>query len=137
VEFRLAGEPNAWLCTLRQDGSPHVTPVWFVYADETWWVGCAAHSVKVRNVVADPRVSFALEDGKAPVVAEGVARVLRGDFPAEVVTAFANKYAGWDATRGHTCTGESCAPCRRGGPDLVRVLLAVDVRRWLLAGTAQ
>ncbi|WP_262286823.1 pyridoxamine 5'-phosphate oxidase family protein [Micromonospora sp. MA102] len=32
VEIRLPRESNAWLCTLRPDGSPHLTPVWFVYA---------------------------------------------------------------------------------------------------------
>ncbi|MEU7754973.1 pyridoxamine 5'-phosphate oxidase family protein [Micromonospora sp. NPDC049171] len=40
VALRLSREWNVWLCTLRRDGSPHLTPVWFVYADETWWIGC-------------------------------------------------------------------------------------------------
>ena len=109
-----------WLCTLRRDGSPHVTPVWFVYADGTWWVGCDDRSVKARNVTADARVSLALEDGGAPVVAEGVAHVHR-DFPTEVVAAFAGKYGGWDVRQ------------REGE----RVLLEIPVRRWLLAGTAR
>jgi F420H(2)-dependent biliverdin reductase len=121
---RLARERNVWLCTLRRDGSPHVSPVWFVYADGVWWIGCDGHSVKVRNVVADPRVSLALEDGTAPVVAEGNACVHRGDFPARIVEAFADKYNGWDIRRGPT-------------PESVRVLLEVPVRRWLLAGVAQ
>ncbi|WP_307804077.1 pyridoxamine 5'-phosphate oxidase family protein [Micromonospora echinofusca] len=124
VEARLAQELNVWLCTLRHDGSPHVTPVWFVYADGTWWIGCDDRSVKVRNVVADPRVSLALEVGSAPVVAEGVARVRRSDFPAEVVEAFAGKYGGWDIRK-------------RGAQKGDRVLLEIPVRRWLLAGTAQ
>ncbi|GGM01893.1 hypothetical protein GCM10012279_19490 [Micromonospora yangpuensis] len=119
VRLRLADERNVWLCTLRGDGSPHVTPVWFVYLDCVWWIGCDGRSVKVRNVRADPRVSLALEDGVAPVVAEGAARVHHADFPAPIVTAFAGKYAGWDIR----------------GDD--RVLLEVPVRRWLLAGTAQ
>ncbi|MEU9740630.1 pyridoxamine 5'-phosphate oxidase family protein [Micromonospora chersina] len=42
VETRLATERNVWLCTVRRDGSPHVTPVWFVHADGTWWIGCDA-----------------------------------------------------------------------------------------------
>ncbi|WP_030206765.1 TIGR03618 family F420-dependent PPOX class oxidoreductase [Streptomyces sp. NRRL S-87] len=121
---RLAEERNVWLCTVRPDGSAHVTPVWFVYADGTWWIGADAGSVKVRNVRAEPRVSLALEDGRFPVVAEGVA-VLHSDddgFPAPVVTAFREKY-GWDVG------------ARR--PEDRRVLLEVPVRRWLLAGTAQ
>ncbi|MEU4369225.1 pyridoxamine 5'-phosphate oxidase family protein [Micromonospora chersina] len=121
VETRLADERNVWLCTVRRDGSPHVTPVWFVYADGTWWIGCDARSVKARNLEADPRVSLALEDGTVPVVAEGVARLHRGDFPTTVVEAFASKYEGWGV----------------GEPEGERVLLEVPVRRWLLAGTAQ
>jgi len=64
------------------------------------------------------------EDGSAPVVAEGIARVHRGDFPSEVVAAFARKYSGWNIRQ-------------RTGPRSVRVLLEVSVQRWLLAGTAQ
>ncbi|WP_305788236.1 pyridoxamine 5'-phosphate oxidase family protein [Symbioplanes lichenis] len=33
VAARLEREPLAWLCTLRGDGSPHLTPVWFVFHD--------------------------------------------------------------------------------------------------------
>ncbi|MEU5564365.1 pyridoxamine 5'-phosphate oxidase family protein [Micromonospora musae] len=124
VAARLDRELRVWLCTLRRDGSPHVTPVWFVHDEGTWWICCAEHNVKVRNVLADPRVSLALEDGIAPVVAEGVVRVWRSDFPAPVVAAFARKYDGWDVRRPET-------------PQSRRVLLEVPVRRWLLAGEAQ
>ncbi|MFI8801562.1 MULTISPECIES: TIGR03618 family F420-dependent PPOX class oxidoreductase [Micromonospora] len=124
VEDRLARERNVWLCTLRRDGSPHMTPVWFVYADGVWWIGCEGRSVKARNVAADPRVSLALEDGVHPVVAEGVARLHRADFPPAIVAAFAEKYGGWDIRQPVT-------------PDSERVLLEVPVRRWLLAGRAR
>ncbi|WMF04416.1 pyridoxamine 5'-phosphate oxidase family protein [Micromonospora robiginosa] len=106
------------------DGSPHVTPVWFVHVDGVWWVCCEAGSVKARNVAADPRVSLALEDGDHPVVAEGAARLHHGDFPPAVVRAFADKYDGWDIRQPVT-------------PDSGRVLLEIPVRRWLLAGTAR
>ncbi|MFE9689085.1 pyridoxamine 5'-phosphate oxidase family protein [Micromonospora sp. NPDC005806] len=124
VEVRLAEELNVWLSTLRRDGSPHVTPVWFVYADGIWWIGCDGRSVKARNVVADARVSLALEDGTNPVVAEGIARVHRSNFPTKVVEAFASKYGGWDVRK----------PVMQESD---RVLLEIPVRRWLLAGMAQ
>jgi F420H(2)-dependent biliverdin reductase len=124
VQARLAQESNVWLCTLRRDGSPHLTPVWFVYVDGTWWIGSGSRNVKVRNVLADPRVSLALEGGNAPVVAEGTARVHRDGFPDKVVEAFAGKYDGWEVGRQVDPGGE-------------RVLLEIPVRRWLLAGTAQ
>ncbi|MEU8211527.1 pyridoxamine 5'-phosphate oxidase family protein [Micromonospora sp. NPDC049044] len=119
VVLRLSRERNVWLCTVRRDGSPRLTPVWFVYATGTWWIGCDSRSVKVGNILADPRVSLALEGGDAPVVAEGVAQV-HSAFPDAIVTTFASKYGGWDVSRGDG-----------------RVLLEIPVRRWLLAGTAQ
>ncbi|MFE2374382.1 TIGR03618 family F420-dependent PPOX class oxidoreductase [Streptomyces sp. NPDC059398] len=120
---RLATERTVWLCGVRPDGSPHVTPVWFVFLRDSWWIGVDSGSVKVRNLREDPRVSLALEDGRFPVVAEGVAHLRHDGFPAEVTAAFAAKYA-WDVT----------APQR---PDGRRVLLHVQVRRWLLLGVAQ
>ncbi|UUU23333.1 pyridoxamine 5'-phosphate oxidase family protein [Streptomyces sp. DSM 40750] len=125
VRDRLATERNAWLCTVRPDGSAHVTPVWFVFLRGCWWIGADGGSVKVRNVEEFARVSVALEDGRFPVVAEGTAVVRRGPspFPADVTEAFAAKY-GWDVTAPH-------------GPGETRVLLEVPVTRWLLAGTAQ
>ncbi|MFF9033955.1 pyridoxamine 5'-phosphate oxidase family protein [Streptomyces sp. NPDC014892] len=150
VRDRLAVEQHVWLCTVRPDGSPHVTPVWFVFLRGSWWIGADRGSVKVRNIEKCARVSLALEDGRFPVVAEGTATVHPGPFPAGeagdagfagnpddpddtnvagipgvagVAEAFAVKY-GWDVT----------APHRPGD---TRVLLEVPVRRWLLAGTAQ
>lgn len=124
IRQRLAEERNVWLCTVRPDGSTHVTPVWFVYQDSRWWIGSDARSVKVRNIRKEPRVSLALEDGRFPVVAEGDATLIHeGAFPHEVVTAFERKY-GWDVS----------APTLPGSG---RVLMEVRVRRWLLAYTAQ
>lgn len=124
IRDQLERAKNAWMCTLRPDGSPHLTPVWFVYRADVWWIGSGRRNVKVRNVVADPRVSLALEDGGAPVVAEGIARVHDRDFPEDIVAAFAEKYDGWDVT----------AVVQPGGD---RVLLEISVGRWLLAGAAQ
>jgi F420H(2)-dependent biliverdin reductase len=120
---RLENEPNVWMCTLRADGSPHLTPVWFVFIREKWWVCSGERSVKAKNLAADARVSFALEGAMAPVVAEGSARIHYAEFPADVIAAFAAKY-GWDIT----------TPFDGGGQ---RVLFEISVRRWLLAGEAQ
>ncbi|WP_428963301.1 pyridoxamine 5'-phosphate oxidase family protein [Micromonospora fluostatini] len=121
---RLDRERVVWCCTLRPDGSPHLTPVWYRYRDDEWWIATAARSVKARNVARDPRVSLALPDGLAPVVAEGAAEVVHPPFPPEVVAALAERYDGWDVT----------VP---DGPDGPYVLLRVVVTRWLMAGSAQ
>jgi len=132
VRARLATERVAWLTTLRPDGAPHVTPVWFVAlgaeagttrTGATWWVVTGATTVKARNLRGDPRVALALPDGDRPVVAEGRAALHDHDFPGEVVRAFAGKYDGWDVERPE--------------PDgAAHLLVEVPVTRWLLRGTA-
>ena len=120
VARRLATEPEVWLATVRSDGTPHVTPVWFIFdqPSSTWWISTGAHSAKVRNMSARPAVSLALEDGRSPVVAEGTARIHAAPFPDQLVRAFADKYHGWDITVPDT-------------PGDVRVLVEVPTRRWL------
>jgi hypothetical protein len=112
-----------WLCTLRRGGSPHVTPVWFVYLRERWWISVRARSVKARNAAAGPRVSLALEDGDAPVVAEGRARGHADGFPEDVVAAFQDEY-GYDI---RTPSGAGADP---------RALLEAGATRWLTGGAA-
>lgn len=119
---RLAAEQVVWLCTLRPDGSPHLTPVWFCYLGESWWISSASRNVKVANLAKDPRVSLALTDGDRPVVAEGTADFHHGTYPDDVTAAFVDKYGGWDITD-HVTEGP-------------RVLIRVRTRRWLLTGSA-
>lgn len=121
---RLERDRNAWLCTLRDDGSPHVTPVWFLYRPDTFWISSGEYSVKIRNLANDPRVSLALEDGNWPAVAEGRATVHGGTLRSDVLAALGDKYDGWDA-------GAVFEPF---GP---RVLLEIPIDRWLLSGVAQ
>jgi len=114
--------PCVWITTLRADGSPHTTPVWFVATGDTFWVASAATNVKVRNALADDRVSLAIDgSGADPHVAQGNVVVHHdiAGFP-DVVSLFMQKYDGWnllDAT-----------------VDGARVLLEISIERWLLGG---
>jgi hypothetical protein len=71
--------------------------VWFVYVDDRLWIGTGRSSVRVRNIRANPRAATSLEDGNAPLVAEGTVVVHETDRPPAVVDAFREKY-GWDIT---------------------------------------
>lgn len=121
---RLRRDRTAWLCTLRTDGSPHLTPVWFLHHDDRFWISSGERNVKVRNVAADPRVSLALEDGDAPCVAEGRVVVHRDELRADVLRELSAKYEGWD-------------PAAEIAPFGRRVLLELPIDRWLLRGVAQ
>lgn len=91
---RLADEPNIWLATVRTDGRPHLTPVWFVWVADRFWVGTYPNAVKTANLRSNPRLSVALEDGNRPLVAEGTV-VLHENLttlPLAVVRAFSKKY---------------------------------------------
>lgn len=94
---RLATSRNVWMPTVREDGRPHVAPVWFVYVDDRIWIGTGSSSVRVRNLRRNSTATVALEDGDAPVVADGTVVLHDVERPAPVVDAFRAKYS-WDIT---------------------------------------
>jgi hypothetical protein len=120
-QVRLRDEKNVWLCTVRDDGTPHLTPIWFVFRDDTFWLCTGAAAVKTRNVLANCAVALALEDGNRPVVVEGEVTVHDRPYPRDVVDAFLTKF-GWDIARTDDPDGPYDA------------LLEVPVRRWLFGG---
>ena len=118
---RAAPEPGClWVAANRPNGSPHVTPVWFVARDDALWFTTSSAARKAGLIIADGRVSLAY-DGSADeggAVAEGRATVMEVDARPDVIAAFAEKYDGWDA-RDPSQWGE-------------RILVRIDVDRWLL-----
>jgi hypothetical protein len=92
---KLAQAANIWFASVRPDGRPHVTPVWFVYSGHQLYVSIDPNSVKRRNLASNPNVSLALEDGSHPLICEGQAVPLPPPYPAEVVELFQQKYD-WD-----------------------------------------
>lgn len=120
-ESRLRSERNVWLATVRKNGTPHLTPIWFVWLDGAFWLCTGSGSVKARNARTNPQVSVSLEDGDEPLVAEGSVTIHARPYPDPVVRVFASKF-GWDITR----------PDADGPFD---ALLQVRVDRWLMKGT--
>lgn len=120
AEQRLDEERVVWCATVRPNGSPHVTPVWFVFDRGTWWIATARRNVKVANIEHQDQVSLALPDPDRPLVAQGRARIHSCDFPPAVTEAFGAKYDGWDIASDE--------------PDGPRVLLEVATERWLFTG---
>ncbi len=48
----------AHLATVGADGNPDVVPVWPAWQDGVLWVSSHTHSVKVRNLAANPNVAM-------------------------------------------------------------------------------
>lgn len=92
---KLAEERIVWLTTVRHDGQPQTSPVWFVWDDGTFLIYSRAGQQKIRNVLANPRVSLALEqDGTGSDVAtlEGRAIIDEEALPANMVASYVAKY---------------------------------------------
>jgi PPOX class probable F420-dependent enzyme len=72
------GTRTGKLSTVRADGSPHVTPVWFVLDGDEVVFNTARDSVKGRNLARDGRVALCVDDDRPPygfVLLEGRARL--------------------------------------------------------------
>ena len=113
---RLTDERICWLATTRPDGRPHLSPIWFVWVDDRFWVCTTGSAVKVRNVGAQPAVAVSLQDGGAPLVAEGRAVIHTAPFPPAVAEAFRARFD-WDVD---------------GDPDGYDTMLEITVERWLM-----
>ena len=86
-------QPNvAILATVRNDGSPHLTRVWYEYDGDEVRISITDTRAKYRHVMRDPRVSLAVTtacsshqdvhkevilEGRAQVTAEGGPELLR------------------------------------------------------------
>jgi pyridoxamine 5'-phosphate oxidase-like protein len=109
LEARSAPAPDevnhftTWLCTLNEDGSPHVTAVGAMWLDGTFWFQTGA-TRKGDNLARDPRCSLAVSVHGADVVLEGDAvRVTEPAAVARIAKAWADD--GWPAEPDETGSG--------------------------------
>jgi PPOX class probable F420-dependent enzyme len=96
--FLLAGTRTGKLATVREDGRPHVVPIWFTLDGDdiiftTWHT-----TVKARNLHHDPHVAICVDDDRPPfafVQIEGTASLNPrvGDL-LEWTTRIAARYMG-------------------------------------------
>ena len=92
---RLASTQLAWLTTVRRDGQPQSSYVWFHFDGTDILVASQAGTAKLRNIQANPKVSFHLDgDGQGGGVLsiEGTAEVIDDEPPPERVAAYLAKY---------------------------------------------
>ncbi len=94
---RLEQETTGWLTTITEGGQPKSIPVWFVWQeDESVLIYSQPNQLKLRNIEANPRVSFNLDsdgNGGNIVRLEGPAEVPADHPQAIEVPEFVEKYA--------------------------------------------
>jgi hypothetical protein len=87
---------TTWLCSVNDDGSPHVTAVGALWLDGTFWFQTGPRTRKAANVARTPRCSIAVSIQGADVVVEGdAARVTEPRDVARLAKAWAEQ--GWPA----------------------------------------
>ena len=74
---RLEHSHDYWLATIREDGRPHVMPVWAVWADGSLWASSALSSYKARNLARDGRCTITTDDALEPVILDGHAEIVQ------------------------------------------------------------
>ncbi|MFJ5266024.1 PPOX class F420-dependent oxidoreductase [Streptomyces sp. NPDC088387] len=64
--FVSQGTRTGKLATVRADGSPHVTPIWFVLDGDELVFNTGKESVKGRNLARDGRIALCVDDDRPP-----------------------------------------------------------------------
>jgi PPOX class probable F420-dependent enzyme len=99
AEEFLKGKHFGKFATLRKDGSPHVTPIWYMYEGGKLIVNTTTERVKFKNVKRDPRVALLVDDGYPYVMVEGRARIAEERDPKKDIETLAIRYTGEERGR--------------------------------------
>ena len=87
----------AHLATIREDGTPQVTPVWFDYDGEFVLIDSAEGRLKDRNIRRDPRVTIEIQDPANPyryLEIRGKVEVVTNEGALEMIDKLSMKYLG-------------------------------------------
>lgn len=93
---RLATEPIIWLTTVRRNGQPQTSPVWFLLQGDEFLVYSLPDTSRVTNIKANPHVALNLDgngQGGAIVTIEGTAAIDGNAPAASEVPEYVAKYS--------------------------------------------
>lgn len=102
---RLENEAIIWLTTVRNNGQPQTSPVWFLIEGDGLLIYSLPDTARVANIDANPKVSLNLDgngQGGAIVTVEGLARIDEEYPSADEVPAYVEKYRGFMVRNGWT-----------------------------------
>jgi PPOX class probable F420-dependent enzyme len=78
----LDAQRNLVMSTVRADGSPQISPVWYLFDGNAFIISTAKETAKWHNVLRDPRIALCVDDpdtgrmvvayGRAELADEGI-----------------------------------------------------------------
>jgi PPOX class probable F420-dependent enzyme len=98
IDQRLREDIVVWFGTVRPDGRPHITPVWFIWNGADLLIFSKPNQRKIRNVRQNPRVVVALDNSKEGtdhIAFEGVAQLLADPTVNATLPAYVAKYGAY------------------------------------------
>ena len=92
----IEGRRIASLATLNADGSPHLTAVWYLYQDGSFFVATSSRSRKARNLIERPTATLMVEARKPGsergVTATGPVEIISGEKVRELNLRIHRRY---------------------------------------------
>jgi PPOX class probable F420-dependent enzyme len=108
VAHRLDQELIIWLTTVRADGTPQPSPVWFLWIDQTVLIYSEPNKQKLRNIAQNSKVALNFnsdQGGGAIAIITGEAQIDPQAPPADQISAYLEKYRAAIANIGITPAG--------------------------------
>ena len=105
ADQRLRSKLILWLVTVRADGQPQASPVWFLWDGTTILVFSQPNAQKLRNLAGNPRVAVHLDSdgmGGDIVTIDATAAVDPDAPPADQVEGYLAKYKARMQALGYT-----------------------------------
>jgi general stress protein 26 len=95
MEARLGRESTIWVVTVRRDGRPHLTPVWYIWLEDRIYIAIGTDSQKFANLRGNQSVAIALPDTESVIILEGEAHAADRSTSDNLGEYFFHKYE-WD-----------------------------------------
>ncbi len=105
--------PNAIVATVRRSGLPQVTPNWYLWTGQEFWISTPASTAKTHNLRRDPRIVLCIDDPESGDYVQiiGSATILEGPAVREPTIELIRKYMAEPAVIPHWETISTASEC--------------------------